>query len=226
MGNGVQCANTTDLDQKYVYAQRSRNSKAHKWRHDSDKTQTKKPEWRTIFLKQFLKQPVFLEHIFETKNLPRFHLVLSDRADVIWASSGYHHLHSIFRVLTLRYWQPRFRFPISFPFSLKKYTFFRSDDVSCRLICVGERTVYSLIKGYRSKHLVLSSVGYLCKVICFSKLLNTPWFLVLEIKHVSLCSFQFWTWILINPFQNIFCFQCKRTTANWAERCQNTAIKS
>ena len=43
------------------------NSKARKWRHDSDKTQTNKPEWRTIFLKHFLKQPAFLKHIFETK---------------------------------------------------------------------------------------------------------------------------------------------------------------
>ena len=59
-----------------------------KWRHDSDKTQTNKPEWRTIFLKHFLKQPVFLKHIFQTKTLPRFPLVLSDRAGVVWASSG------------------------------------------------------------------------------------------------------------------------------------------
>ena len=59
------------------------NSKACKRRHDSDKTQINKPEWRTIFLKQFVKQPVFLEHIFETKTLPRFPLVFSDRADVV-----------------------------------------------------------------------------------------------------------------------------------------------
>ena len=54
--------------------------------------------------KQFLKQPVFLEHIFETKTLSRFRLVLSDRADVVWDSSGYHHLHSIFGPRELRYW--------------------------------------------------------------------------------------------------------------------------
>ena len=64
------------------------NSKARKWRHESDKTQTNKPEWGTIFLKHFLKQPVFLEHIFEPKTLPRFPLVLADRAGVEWASSG------------------------------------------------------------------------------------------------------------------------------------------
>ena len=46
-------------------------------------TQTNKPEWRTIFLKHFLKQPVFLKHIFETKTLLRFPLVLSDHADVV-----------------------------------------------------------------------------------------------------------------------------------------------
>ena len=50
---------------------------------DSDKTQTNKPEWQTIFLKHFLKEPVFLKHIFETKTLPRFPLVLSDHADVV-----------------------------------------------------------------------------------------------------------------------------------------------
>ena len=54
--------------------------------------------------KQFLKQPVFLEHIFETKTLSRFRLVLSDRADVVWASSGFLHLHSIFGPRELRYW--------------------------------------------------------------------------------------------------------------------------
>ena len=64
------------------------NSKARKWRHESDKTQTNKPEWETIFLKHFLKQPVFLKHIFEPRNLPRFPLVLLDRAGVEWASSG------------------------------------------------------------------------------------------------------------------------------------------
>ena len=64
------------------------NSKARKWRHDSDKTQTNKPEWRTIFLKHFLKQPVFLKHIFETKTLPSFPLVLSGHADDVWASWG------------------------------------------------------------------------------------------------------------------------------------------
>ena len=64
------------------------DSKAREWRHDSDKTQTNKPEWRTIFLKHFLKQPVFLKHIFETKTLPRFPLVLSECADVVWASWG------------------------------------------------------------------------------------------------------------------------------------------
>lgn len=37
-------------------------------------TQTNKPEWQIIFLKHFLKQPVFLKHIFETKTLPRFPL--------------------------------------------------------------------------------------------------------------------------------------------------------
>ena len=107
-----------------------------------------------------------------------------------------------------------------------KYTFFRWDDVSCRLICVGERTMYSLIKGYRSKHLVLSFVSYLCKVICFSKLLNTPWLAVLEIKLVYFCSFQFWAWILFNPFLKYFCFQCKRRTTNWIESYRKTATKA
>ena len=46
-------------------------------------TQTNKLEWRTIFLKHFLKQPVFLKQIFETKTLLRFPLVLSDHADVV-----------------------------------------------------------------------------------------------------------------------------------------------
>ena len=80
------------------------SSKARKPHHDSDKTQTNKPEWRPIFLKLFLKQPVFLDHIFETKTLPRFPLVLSDRADIVWVSSGYHYLHSIFRPHAFRYW--------------------------------------------------------------------------------------------------------------------------
>ena len=42
----------------------------------------------SIFLKHFLKQPVFLKHSFETKTLPRFPLVFSDRTGVVWASSG------------------------------------------------------------------------------------------------------------------------------------------
>ena len=46
------------------------NSKAREWRHDSDKTQTNKPKWRTISLEHFLKQPVFLKHISETKTSP------------------------------------------------------------------------------------------------------------------------------------------------------------
>ena len=46
-------------------------------------TQTNKPEWRTIFLKHFIKQPVFQKHIFELKTLPRFPLVLSDRAGIV-----------------------------------------------------------------------------------------------------------------------------------------------
>ena len=37
-----------------------------------------------------------------------------------------------------------------------------------------DEIMYSLIKGYSSKHLVLSFVSYLCKVIRFSRLLNTP----------------------------------------------------
>ena len=53
-------------------------------KHASDvMTQTNKPEWRTIFLKHFLKQPVFLKHVFETKSSPRFPLVLSEHADVV-----------------------------------------------------------------------------------------------------------------------------------------------
>ena len=73
--------------------------------HDSDKTQTNKSEWRPIFLKQFLKQPVFLKHIFQTKTLPRFPLVLSDRAGVVsQLRRRYdHHQHSIFRSHMLRY---------------------------------------------------------------------------------------------------------------------------
>ena len=39
-------------------------------------------------LKHFLKQPVFLKHISETKTSPRFPLVLSEHADVVWASWG------------------------------------------------------------------------------------------------------------------------------------------
>ena len=66
-------------------------------------TQTNKPEWRTIFLKHFLTQPVFLKHIFETKTLPRFPLVLSDHADVVGASRGYNNGHSNFRPRALRY---------------------------------------------------------------------------------------------------------------------------
>ena len=67
--------------------------------HDPDKTQTNKPEWQPIFLKQFLKQRVFLKHIFQTKTLPRFPLVLSDRAGVVsQLRRRYdHHQHSIFR---------------------------------------------------------------------------------------------------------------------------------
>ena len=64
------------------------NSKAREWRHDSDKTQTDKPKWWTISLKHFLKQPVFLKHISETKTSPRFPLILSEHADVVWASWG------------------------------------------------------------------------------------------------------------------------------------------
>ena len=40
------------------------------------------------FPKHFLKQPVFQKHIFDMKTLPRFPLVLSDHADVVWASWG------------------------------------------------------------------------------------------------------------------------------------------
>ena len=66
-------------------------------------TQTNKPEWRTIFPKKFLKQPVLLKHIFETKTLLRFPLVLSDHADVVELRGGYNYLHSIFRPRALRY---------------------------------------------------------------------------------------------------------------------------
>ena len=38
-------------------------------------------KWRTISLEHFLKQPVFLKHISETKTSPRFPLVLSEHAD-------------------------------------------------------------------------------------------------------------------------------------------------
>ena len=38
---------------------------------------------RTILLKHFLKQSVFLKHTFETKTSPRFPLVLSEHADVV-----------------------------------------------------------------------------------------------------------------------------------------------
>ena len=64
------------------------NSKGREWCHDSDKTQTNKSKWRRISLKHFLKQPVFLKHISETKTSPRFPLVLSEHADVVWASWG------------------------------------------------------------------------------------------------------------------------------------------
>ena len=42
-----------------------------------------RPKWRTISLKHFLKQPVFLKHISETKTSPRFPVVLSEHADVV-----------------------------------------------------------------------------------------------------------------------------------------------
>ena len=40
------------------------------------------------FPKTLSKQPVFLKHISETKTSPRFPLVLSEHADVVWASRG------------------------------------------------------------------------------------------------------------------------------------------
>ncbi len=39
------------------------NSEAREWHHDSDKTQTNKPKWRTIFIKPFIKEPMILTHL-------------------------------------------------------------------------------------------------------------------------------------------------------------------
>ncbi len=45
-------------------------------------TQTNKMIWRTIFIKHFLKQPVFLKHTYKRKTSPEQH------ADAFWASRG------------------------------------------------------------------------------------------------------------------------------------------
>ena len=72
-----------------------------------------------------------------------------------------------------------------------KFKLFQQNGVTFTLIAVEERIMYSLIKGYISRYLVLSFVSYLCEVICFSKLLSVLSLIVLEIKLVYFCSFQF-----------------------------------
>ena len=75
-------------------------------------TQTKKlqdsgkqPGMADDFCLQTCKTSVFQNHVFETKPLPTFPLLLAEHAYVVWTSSGSSNLPSIFRLRALRYWK-------------------------------------------------------------------------------------------------------------------------